>query len=87
MSVQTCFEEQNLTEYGFIKKNAYLKNLPCFNRKKLQKWKARDCNCVEMVDIGDYNSCPHGCKYCYANYDETKVKSNIKKHDAKFPLF
>lgn len=87
MSVQTCFEEQNLTEYGFIKGECLSKELAfALTGKNYKKWKARDCNCVEMVDIGDYNSCPHGCKYCYANYDETKVKSNIKKHDVNSTL-
>ena len=87
MSVQTCFEEQNLTEYGFIKGECLSKELAfALTGKNYKKWKARDCNCVEMVDIGDYNSCPHGCKYCYANYDEIKVKSNIKKHDVNSSL-
>lgn len=49
--------------------------------KALGQWKARDCGCVEMADIGDYNSCRHFCKYCYANYDEKKVVQNIGTHD------
>lgn len=39
------------------------------------------CNCVEMVDIGIYNSCPYFCKYYYANFNEEKVKDNFKLHD------
>ena len=53
------------------------------------KWKARKggkCNCVQMVDIGDYNSCRHFCKYCYANYDENKVNNNFKNHDDESSL-
>ena len=38
-------------------------------------------NCVKMVDIGYYNSCPHMCAYCYANYSEKEVKTNYLKHD------
>ena len=38
--------------------------------KLFKEWKARDCHCVNMVDVGAYNSCLHGCKYCYANFDD-----------------
>lgn len=34
-----------------------------------------------MVDIRIYNSCPYFCKYCYANFNEEKVKNNFKLHD------
>ena len=40
-----------------------------------------NCKCVEMVDIGIYNSCPYFYKYCYANFNEEKVKNNFKLHD------
>lgn len=90
MTVQTCFEDRNLTEYGFIKGECISAELAFKLTGKIYKpWKARKerkCNCVEMVDIGAYNTCNHLCKYCYANYDEKQVKNNIKQHDKKSSL-
>ena len=90
MVVQTCFEERNLTEYGFIKGECMSKELAFkLTGKTYKKWQARKgnaCNCVELVDIGVYNSCNHLCKYCYANYDESKVKININNHDINSSL-
>ena len=39
-----------------------------------------NCNCVQTVDIGAYNSCLSLCKYCYANFNEEEVKSNYSNH-------
>ena len=82
MTVQTCYEKNDLSSYGFISSPCLSKELAYnLTGKKFPKWKARDCGCVEMVDIGGYNSCKHFCKYCYANYDEKKVLENVKNHD------
>lgn len=84
MTVQTCFENRNLVEYGFIKGECLSHELAYkLTGKKYKTWKARkgaNCNCVEMVDIGVYNSCKHFCKYCYANYDEKQVNNDFNSH-------
>ncbi len=87
MSVQTCFEKQDLSEYGF-KKDVCLSVQEAYaiTGKIFKKWKARNCGCVEMVDIGAYNTCQHLCKYCYANYDERQIQRNIDRHDPLSPL-
>lgn len=85
MSVQTCFEDEDLTQYGFVKGEclshelAYILTGKKFKSSNVRKEKK--CECVQMVDIGDYNSCMHMCKYCYANYDEKAVSSNFERHD------
>ena len=85
MTVQTCFEDENLVEYGFIKGECLSREMAYnLTGKNYPRWRARKegkCECVQMVDIGDYNSCRHFCKYCYANYDETRVNENYIKHD------
>ena len=90
MTVQTCFEERNLGECGF-KVNECLSHEMAFKLtgKTYKNWTARKkkkCNCVQMVDIGVYNSCKHFCKYCYANYDEKKVNQNFLNHDVNSSL-
>lgn len=90
MTVQTCFEERNLVEYGFLKADCLSPELAFkLTGKKYPKWRARkggNCNCCNMVDIGFYNSCLHMCKYCYANYLESEVVTNYKNHDPNSSL-
>ena len=88
MSVQTCAEEHDLTEYGFIKGECLSHTLAfkLTGKTGFKTWKERPCHCVSMVDIGVYNSCLHFCKYCYANYDEQQVKENYHNHDPNSSL-
>lgn len=44
------------------------------------------CHCVENRDIGAYDTCPNGCKYCYANQSPKKAAENFKRHDPAAPL-
>lgn len=85
MVVQTCFENRNLVEYGFVKGDCLSRELAFkMTAKKYPKQVARKggkCECVQMVDIGVYNTCKHLCKYCYANYMEDMVLNNYLKHD------
>ena len=92
INIFTCGEKENLTEYGFdkgacISKEFVLKILNKsgkeirLKRQTFRKDNKFSCNCVQMVDIGAYNSCLSFCKYCYANYSENEVLFNFKNHD------
>ncbi len=90
MTVQTCAEKHNLEEYGFKVSDCVTKEVAAIltGKNKFKTWTARKnkCKCVSMVDIGDYNTCNHMCRYCYANYNEASVKENIKNHDPSSSL-
>lgn len=88
--VHTCFEKRNLVEYGFDEEECLSHELAyILTGKKYPNWKARKeglCNCVNIVDIGAFNTCGHFCKYCYANFNEESVPENIGKHDPNSSL-
>ena len=44
------------------------------------------CLCYPNTCIGEYNTCLHKCKYCYASADFDKCDENFAKHDPKSPL-
>lgn len=45
------------------------------------KYQRDQCNCIESVDVGSYNTCPHHCMYCYANYNHDKAYDFYKSFD------
>jgi hypothetical protein len=40
-----------------------------------------DCGCCECTDIGAYDTCAHGCIYCYANSRAQTAMRSYRLHD------
>ncbi len=41
----------------------------------------KECGCTESIDIGTYDTCPHGCLYCYANANKAVARAAFDRHD------
>ena len=75
ITLHACCEELGLPPVSCVDSTMFGLTLP---RDKNQR---DGCNCAVSVDIGAYNSCMNGCRYCYANHAEAKVRANYAEHD------
>lgn len=45
-----------------------------------------ECGCVESVEVGTYDTCLNGCRYCYANSSPKRVSGLSGIYRAESPL-
>ena len=89
--IQTCGTNGDYSQYGIRSSGcATLEILGAANGCEFKNLKHKGlregCHCIESRDIGAYDTCLNGCKYCYANKNPKKAKDNYKLHNPDSPL-
>lgn len=89
--LQTCGTNGNYEAYGIHPSGCMtLEMLGAANNIEFKNLKHKGtrqgCHCIESRDIGAYDTCLNGCKYCYANKSPQKAHENYKLHDPASPL-
>lgn len=89
MSLSVCSQPDNLTTGA--------KPASCVDARRLEavaadwgeprtvpaklKGNRPGCLCFESRDLGEYDTCPHGCVYCYAVSNRDQAKQRHTEHD------
>ena len=88
--INTCAEKIELGLYG-------IGHSSCIDVQRIQKIVGREvnspadknqrngCGCAVSVDIGAYDTCKHGCVYCYANRSAKIAQIGYERHDPDSP--
>lgn len=91
MAVATCSERVDLDAAG-IEHNA------CVDARLIERITGRamnvgkdksqrlECGCFASVDVGSYNTCGAGCRYCYARRSEKATERNLLSYNPSSPM-
>ncbi len=89
MKIQACAEALNLTDVG-------IEAGSCIDRDLIERLTGREmkkgraagqreaCGCMESIDVGAYDTCLCGCRYCYAARG-TRMATG-RQYDPKAPM-
>ncbi|NBG88490.1 DUF1848 domain-containing protein [Isachenkonia alkalipeptolytica] len=91
LNIRSCAEKRVLIPQGLFPGSCIDPNrIERLIEKKIIKRKDKNqrpnCECIESIDVGSYDSCLHKCTYCYANCRSEIIEGQYKNHDPDSPL-
>lgn len=91
LRMEACAEKADLSSVGISRGSCidpvmaeHLIGGPICRRK--DKNQRMECGCLESVEVGTYDTCLAGCRYCYANDSVEAVKRKRNLYDVHSPL-
>ena len=91
LRIESCAEQTDLETLG-------IRHGSCIDRERIErltgcrlagekdKNQRKECGCLESVDVGAYDTCLNGCRYCYANSSDKKAAENARRCRWDAPL-
>lgn len=89
LQLSTCAEKIDLSDFRINHNRCIDPDLICrispelfreIGELKNDKGQRKLCGCISSKDIGVYNTCPHGCIYCYANSSGELAMKKFNQH-------
>ena len=91
--VMACSQDLDLTQFGIVPgrcvDDRIFRKIACHDddfmiwldhSAKKDKGQRPHCTCIEAKDVGEYSTCMHQCRYCYANQRDEVVAARNYLH-------
>ena len=88
MSIRSCAEVRDLRPYGVdpgacVDPGLIARLFGITVSASKDTGQRAACGCAKSVDIGAYDTCVFGCRYCYATSDHAAALANRGRHDPR----